>query len=215
MKNLNEHLSQNRINYDEGLLDLQHVLPNPLAEFKLWMASAIAANVPEPNAMCLSTVVNNKPSSRIVLLKGTEVDGFTFYTNYESKKASEILGNNHVCLNFFWQTMSRQVRIEGIISKVSDSESDEYFASRPRESQIGAWASKQSTVIQNRDFLDEQTLFFTEKFKGQIVPRPASWGGYIVKPQYVEFWQGRLNRLHDRLAYTLVNDEWKIERLSP
>jgi pyridoxamine 5'-phosphate oxidase len=215
MKNLNEHLSQNRINYDEGLLDLQHVLPNPLAEFKLWMASAIAANVPEPNAMCLSTVVNNKPSSRIVLLKGTEVDGFTFYTNYESKKASEILGNNHVCLNFFWQAMSRQVRIEGIISKVSDSESDEYFASRPRESQIGAWASKQSTVIQNRDFLDEQTLFFTEKFKGQIVPRPASWGGYTVKPQYVEFWQGRLNRLHDRLAYTLVNDEWKIERLSP
>jgi pyridoxamine 5'-phosphate oxidase len=215
MKNLNEHLSQNRINYDEGLLDLEHVLPNPIAEFSVWMSSAIKANVPEPNAMCLSTVVNNRPSSRIVLLKGTEIDGFTFYTNYESKKASEILDNNHVCLNFFWQPMSRQVRIEGVISKLSAKESDEYFASRPRESQIGAWASKQSTVIQSREILDTQTAFFAEKFKDQEVPRPDSWGGYIVKPEYIEFWQGRLNRLHDRLAYTLINTEWKIERLSP
>ena len=190
--------------------------PNPLKQFRLWFDEALSANVIEPNAMLLSTVSNGRPSARIVLLKDLDQTGFTFFTNYESKKASEMETDPYVALTFFWKELERQVRIEGKVEKTTDAESSEYFSVRPRGSQIGAWASAQSQQLENREELENRTKLLEEQFAGTDVPRPPHWGGYRVIPHYFEFWQGRPSRLHDRLVYQqTVEGSWEIERLYP
>ncbi|MHA4740551.1 pyridoxamine 5'-phosphate oxidase [Dyadobacter sp. MSC1_007] len=189
---------------------------DPLKQFRLWFNEVIGAGISEANAMMLSTFSNGRPSGRIVLLKDLDERGFSFFTNYASKKSREMEANPQVALTFFWKELERQVRIEGRVVRTSDAESDAYFAVRPRGSQIGAWVSDQSEVIPDRAFLEEKTESFKTRFEGSEVPRPPHWGGYRVIPDYVEFWQGRPSRLHDRLAYTKqIDGSWKIERLSP
>ncbi|TLV02853.1 pyridoxamine 5'-phosphate oxidase [Dyadobacter luticola] len=189
---------------------------DPLIQFKLWFDEVVKSGISELNAMLLSTVSASRPSARIVLLKDLDQRGFSFFTNYESKKGAEMAANPQVALTFFWKEFERQVRVEGLVEKVSPEESSEYFAVRPRGSQIGAWASAQSEHIPNRAFLENKTRELEQKFEGQEVPRPPHWGGYRVIPDYMEFWQGRPSRLHDRLAYSKQADgSWKIERLSP
>ncbi|SDG33520.1 Pyridoxamine 5'-phosphate oxidase [Dyadobacter soli] len=205
------------IRYDYRLKGLHEadLDPDPLKQFRLWFDEVLEADIFEANAMLLSTVSEGRPTGRIVLLKDLDERGFSFFTNYDSKKGQEIGQNPQVALTFFWKELERQVRIEGKIEKTSEEESSEYFAVRPRGSQIGAWASAQSEVIPNREFLEAKTSELEARFEGQPVPRPPHWGGYRVMPDYVEFWQGRPSRLHDRLAYTKVGGEWRIERLSP
>jgi pyridoxamine 5'-phosphate oxidase len=192
--------------------------PNPFRQFAQWSQAARAAGVSEQDAisMTLATANNDgRPCARIVLLKSFDEQGFVFYTNYHSRKAGELAGNRQACLLFYWPQLWRQVRIEGIAERVSDSESDLYFQSRPLGSRIGAWASEQSAAIENRAVLEKRFAEFAAKF-GEQVPRPPHWGGYRVKPGVIEFWQGQENRLHDRLRYSLRNDgTWLIERLAP
>ena len=198
-----------------GLLE-KDVHENPLKQFEKWFEEVIKSDIDESNAMVLSTSVSNFPSSRIVLLKGIDAHGFVFFTNYHSKKGKNMEINPHVSLTFFWKELERQVRVEGLVEKVSAEESDIYFARRPRASQIGAWVSAQSEVISSRDTLEQQVQTIEAKFEGIEVTRPPHWGGYRVVPQYIEFWQGRPSRLHDRIAYTQEADNsWKIARLSP
>ena len=205
-----------RENYTKGSLDVSDVSLLPIEQFQIWFDEAIASELLEPNALLLSTVsAEGKPSARIVLLKGIDT-GFKFYTNYLSRKGTELIENPNGCITFFWAELERQVRIEGTIEKVSLEESDEYFQSRPKGSQIGAWTSNQSMVIRNREVLEEREKHLIEKFAGNPIPRPPYWGGYRLVPNYIEFWQGRPSRLHDRIAYSLLeNGDWKIERLSP
>lgn len=205
-----------RENYSKGSLDVQDVNISPIEQFQKWFHEAIESKLPEPNAMVLSTVsVDGKPSARVVLLKGVDT-GFTFFTNYLSRKGAELGENPNACITFFWVELERQVRIEGMIEKVSADESDRYFHSRPSGSQIGAWVSNQSMVIGNREVLEEREQYLKAKFGDNPIPRPPHWGGYRLIPNYIEFWQGRPSRLHDRIAYTkLEEDTWKIERLSP
>jgi pyridoxamine 5'-phosphate oxidase len=207
-----------KIRHDYNLKGLHEtdLDPDPLKQFKLWFNDVVNAGISEANAMLLSTAFNGRPSGRIVLLKDLNETGFSFFTNYQSKKGEEIEANPQVALTFFWKEFERQVRIEGSIQKTADAESDEYFAVRPRGSQIGAWVSDQSEVITGRDILETKTRELNERFEGQTVPRPPHWGGYRVIPDYIEFWQGRPSRLHDRLAYLkTAENSWKIERLSP
>ncbi|MDP1817742.1 MAG: pyridoxamine 5'-phosphate oxidase [Leadbetterella sp.] len=209
-------LANLRNNYTLNELLENNVSKNPIIQFSVWFKDAINAELVEANAMVLSTIKDSKPSARVVLLKGFDENGFVFFTNYTSHKGQELAGNNAACITFFWDKLERQVRIEGLMEKVTSEDSDAYFWSRPRESQIGAWVSDQSTVIKGREILDEKLAFYQQKFENEVViPRPQHWGGYVLKPQTMEFWQGRPNRLHDRLLYTLENDSWKIERLSP
>ncbi|WP_165020580.1 pyridoxamine 5'-phosphate oxidase [Dysgonomonas sp. ZJ279] len=197
-------------------LDESEALPNPIDMFKLWFDEAIKSEVLEPNAMNLATAtIDGKPSSRIVLLKQIKPEGFVFFTNYDSKKADQIAANKYCALNFAWHELERQVRIEGTVEKISDEESDSYFEVRPEKSKLGAWASPQSQVIPNRQYLEKLNADFELRFTGKTITRPPNWGGYIVKPYLIEFWQGRKSRLHDRLQYRLLNNEWKIERLAP
>jgi pyridoxamine 5'-phosphate oxidase len=189
---------------------------DPVKQFQHWWNEAMMSDIIEPNAMTLATSSKHgKPSARIVLLKGLSNDGFVFFTNYESRKGNELKENPHACLLFFWKELERQVRIEGTVSKTDESKSDEYFVSRPGLSKIGAWSSAQSTVIGSRDELEKNMIKFQEQFINGDIPRPKNWGGYIVKPTLLEFWQGRPSRLHDRLQYRLNNDKWIIERLAP
>lgn len=215
MKTINEFLQHTRHQYDKGILAENHLDPDPLNQFMIWMQEAIHGGVPEPNAMDLCTVSADGPTCRIVLLKGVEENGFVFYTNYDSRKGREMIANPNVCLNFFWQQMARQVRIDGRVEKVSPEDSDKYFASRPRESQIGAWASAQSTVISGRDVLEEQIKLIEAQYEGKDIPRPPHWGGFRVIPKRIEFWQGRPNRLHDRFLYDQGPEGWMVFRLSP
>jgi pyridoxamine 5'-phosphate oxidase len=191
--------------------------PDPLAQFKKWLQQAVDADVPEPSAMTLSTVDGDgQPSSRIVLLKGLDERGFSFFTNYESRKARELAANPRASLLFLWKELERQVAIRGRVSKLSAEESETYFKMRPRGSRLGAWASHQSQVIASRDVLDEKLRQLEQKYPGEEVPRPPHWGGYVLAPAEIEFWQGRPNRLHDRFRYARQADgRWKLERLSP
>jgi pyridoxamine 5'-phosphate oxidase len=190
---------------------------DPIKQFELWWNQALQSRIEEPNAMTLATsTVAGRPSARIVLLKAIKNEGFVFYTNYNSRKGKQINDNPFVSLVFFWKELERQVRIEGEIKKISEKDSDEYFSKRPLESRIGAWSSPQSEVIESREILEKKVIDYTTKFDTQHVPRPAYWGGYIVIPALIEFWQGRPGRLHDRLQYTITDHSiWRIDRLAP
>lgn len=204
-----------RKDYQLSTLDEATAGDNPLAFFGKWFAEAEAAEATEVNAMTLATVdAHNKPHARIVLLKALEEKGFVFYTNYNSSKGKEIEVNANAAAVFFWKELERQVRIEGVIKKVSEEESDQYFHSRPKGSQLGAWASPQSQVIPDRSTLDNNYSQYAGQF-GEHIPRPPHWGGYCIIPSYIEFWQGRSNRMHDRIAFLLDNDIWKVCRLAP
>lgn len=206
-----------RRNYSLESLSEADVSSNPLEQFKRWFEEALNSQLPEPNAMTLATATpDGLPSARTVLLKGLEDGGFVFYTNYESRKGRELDENPHAALLFTWLELERQVRIEGRVERVSEETSNDYFRSRPKGSQIGAWASPQSHVITGREVLEEKIQELTETFKhDEELPLPPFWGGYVVKPVLLEFWQGRENRLHDRILYTLKGEHWTIERLAP
>ncbi len=189
---------------------------DPIRQFTTWFDEAASAQILDVNAMTLATTTpDGDPDARIVLLKGFDDDGFVFFTNYESAKGRELAAHPRACLLFFWVELERQVRITGAVTKVSRSESEEYFHSRPFESQVGAWASAQSTTVSDRAVLESRYAELTEQYAGQSVPLPAFWGGYRVAPEKVEFWQGRPSRLHDRLLYTRGSDGWTRSRLAP
>ena len=189
---------------------------DPLPLFQRWFDQAIAANVREPNAMTLATcTADGRPSARIVLLKICDARGLAFFSNYNSRKGRELANNPLASLVFFWHALERQVRVEGVVESVSDAESDEYFASRPVNSQLSAWASEQSETLADRAELERRHQEYSQRFANGPVPRPPHWGGYRLVPTDWEFWQGRPSRLHDRLRYRLVNGEWVRERLSP
>lgn len=211
----NNPISGLRKEYQFKALLEKDVSVDPFEQFKIWFDEAINANLAEPNAMCLSTIKNNRPSSRFVLLKELAKDGFVFYSNYNSAKGVEINENPNVALNFIWLELERQVRIEGVAHKLTDKENDEYFYSRPIGSQIGAIVSAQSSILRDRKELDDAWETIEAKYHSEKPVRPKHWGGYIVKPTNIEFWQGRSSRLHDRLLYTLEGQQWTICRLSP
>jgi pyridoxamine 5'-phosphate oxidase len=197
-------------------LSESEVDPDPVAQFRRWFDGALAAGVAEPNAMVLATATpDGRPSARVVLLKGVDERGFAFFTNYLSRKGRELASNPHAALTFFWPELERQVRVEGTVAPVSPEESDAYFRSRPPDSQLGAWASPQSEVVGGREMLERRLAELRERFAGGDVPRPPHWGGYRLQPQAIEFWQGRADRLHDRLCYTRAGSAWRIGRLAP
>lgn len=205
-----------RKQYEYSALNETEAEQNPFNQFEVWLETALNSDEPEPTAMIISTVDGNlQPHARVVLLKDFNADGLVFYSNYEGAKALEIKGNNQVSVVFFWQTLERQIRITGKVEKLSESVSEHYFKSRPLDSQLGAWASPQSQQIPSAEFLDERFKAFQQQF-GEDVPKPPHWGGYLIRPESFEFWQGRPNRLHDRLYYTKTEEgNWKIVRLAP
>jgi pyridoxamine 5'-phosphate oxidase len=206
-----------RKDYQLQTLNEEDTAATPVDQFTIWWKEALQSQIEEVNAMTLATAsAEGVPSARIVLLKDYDAEGFVFFTNYESYKAQQLAENPRASLLFFWKELERQIRVTGLIEKISGAKSDEYFLSRPIGSQIGAWASPQSHVIQNRDWLEQQVAAMELKFKSETITRPAHWGGYIVKPVIMEFWQGRSSRLHDRIQYTLQdNGSWLKERLAP
>ena len=204
-----------RKQYFLNTLDEQNVLPNPFDQFDLWLQQAIESDLIEPTAMILSTVDQHlQPHSRVVLLKELSIDGLVFYTNYEGNKAHQMAQNKKVSVVFFWPMLERQVRITGSVEKIQETISSSYFLSRPIDSQIGAWASPQSQIIRSQDFLEQQFQYYQQKF-GTKIPKPPHWGGYLIRPESFEFWQGRPNRLHDRLYFSKEAKSWKIVRLAP
>lgn len=211
-------ISDIRKEYTRASLDEQHVLPHPVRQFEKWFGEVLDAQVPEPNAMTLATnSEQGYPSTRVVLLKGIENDAFVFFTNYQSQKGRELAAKPACALNFFWPELERQVRVTGVAEKISEADSEVYFQSRPRASQLGAWASPQSTPIASRELLEARMRNLEEKFNSQQkIPKPKQWGGFAIRPIQMEFWQGRPSRLHDRINYLLQpNDEWSIVRLAP
>ncbi len=207
-----------RQDYRLASLDLRDVALHPIDQFRKWFEEALEAKLPEPNAMTLATASpEGMPSLRVMLLKSVDYNGFVFFTNYKSRKGRQLDANPFAALCFLWLELERQVRIEGTIEKVSETESTAYFQSRPKGSQIGAWASPQSTAIPDRSVLEDKVTELMQMYENaETLPRPDHWGGYLVKPTLIEFWQGRSNRLHDRLQYTLQeNGNWEIERLAP
>ena len=206
-----------RINYSKGIIDPKITDKNPYDVFLKWIKEAINSNlIEEPNAMNVSTIENDGyPRSRIVLLKDLSNNGLTFFTNYNSNKGKSINKNNKVCVSFFWPPLERQVIIKGKAKRISNDLSKKYFYSRPRESQIAALISPQSKIIPNRNFLNKSIKSVDEKYKGKKIPMPDHWGGFIIKPFEIEFWQGRPDRLHDRILFKLFNGSWKSNRLAP
>jgi pyridoxamine 5'-phosphate oxidase len=214
---MSNKISDLRRDYLRESLSESDVAPDPIIQFEKWWTEAANAQIDEINAMTLATAsMEAVPSARIVLLKGFSKEGFVFFTNYNSYKGQQLAENPKACLLFFWKELERQVKITGLVTKTSDKENDMYFNSRPESSRIGAMASPQSQVIEDRLWLDEQFNKISKEMENKDIKRPAHWGGYIVKPVIIEFWQGRANRLHDRIQYSLnENGSWKIERLAP
>ena len=214
---MNRDIASFRENYTKGGLQLKEVNDNPLKQFDLWMGDAIKEGIKEPNAMCLSTVDDQGfPDGRIVLLKGYDEEGYIFFTNYKSVKGLQLEINPKCSLVFLWKEIERQVRIRGTVKKLSNEKSQAYFNTRPTASQIGAWASPQSKTISNRAYLEERFKEKKEEFsKIEKIPIPPNWGGYIVSPIEIEFWQGQRSRLHDRVKYLRCEDGWRKERLAP
>lgn len=205
-----------RRDYKLKSFDEKDAASDPFDQFDSWWQEATSSDIDEVNAMTLGTVnANGNVSTRIVLLKGYSREGFVFFTNYHSSKGSAIAAHPQVSLLFFWKELERQVRIEGIAEKISPEDSDTYFNSRPEGSKIGAWASPQSSIIESRAILEKNVVKYTAAFEGSDIPRPDHWGGYIVKPNTIEFWQGRSSRLHDRIRYQKENSDWIRERLAP
>ncbi|MFZ5623269.1 MAG: pyridoxamine 5'-phosphate oxidase [Gemmatimonadota bacterium] len=205
-----------RREYARARLDESDVDPDPIVEFRRWFDDAIRAEVLEPNAMTLATATpDGMPSARIVLLKGVDAAGFTFFTDYRSQKGRELEANPRAALVFYWPEIERQVRVTGKVSMVARAEAAAYFRTRPEGSRLGAWTSHQSEVIPNRAALEERLASVTQRFAGQDIPLPPHWGGFRVAPETIEFWQGRPNRLHDRLRYVREAEGWRVERLSP
>ncbi|HEX8429554.1 pyridoxamine 5'-phosphate oxidase [Hymenobacter sp.] len=215
---LDPHLADLRKTYAQRTLSEADVLPTAIPQFRVWLNEALQAQLDEPTAMTVSTVaVNGQPSARVLLLKGLPDDAaFLFYSNYDSRKGQELAARPLAALTFFWPGLERQVRVEGRIEKAPEALSTEYFQSRPRSSQIGAWASPQSQIIGSREELEAREQKVAADFAGQdLLPRPAHWGGYLLRPHRVEFWQGRPSRLHDRIVYELEGDTWRLSRLAP
>lgn len=209
-------LASIRQEYLLSSLRKRDVNASPILQFNVWFSEAVNASVDDVNAFSLSTVdVDSKPHSRIVLLKGIEENKFIFYTNQSSSKGLQMQQNAHVAALFYWKELQRQIRIEGTVSMVSEKEAADYFATRPYESQISAWASLQSKVLNSRDELEEKFETYKNKYPVGAVPKPPYWGGYKIDPHLIEFWQGRAGRLHDRIRYSLELEKWKIERLNP
>lgn len=214
---LTHNLADIRNNYSKQALSEESVSGDPISQFNVWLEEAIAAKAEEPTAMVLSTVDGaGKPSARVVLLKDVSSQGLTFFTNYDSRKGRELKENPFASVTFFWPVLERQVRIEGKVVKVAPEVSDKYFLSRPKGSQIGAWASPQSQQVENRSVLEEADKKLSEKYAtSDLIPRPPHWGGYQLQPERIEFWQGRPNRLHDRILYEQQEGNWEIKRLAP
>ncbi|WP_127133000.1 pyridoxamine 5'-phosphate oxidase [Pseudoflavitalea rhizosphaerae] len=206
-----------RTEYRQRSLSENDVQADPISQFGKWWGEAVSAHIDEVNAMTLATAsVDGLPAARIVLLKDFDTRGFVFFTNYESFKGQQLLENPRACLVFFWKELERQVRITGLVERVPAEESDAYFNSRPEGSRLSAWVSPQSQVIENREWLDIEEAKKKDEFSGKTIVRPAHWGGYLVKPVIMEFWQGRPSRLHDRIQYSLnEKGAWQIERLAP
>jgi pyridoxamine 5'-phosphate oxidase len=206
-----------RKEYKLQTLSEKDILKDPIAQFNKWWQEALHAGIDEPNAMTLATATaDGAPDARIVLLKGVDGNGFTFFTNYNSAKGRELLENPRATLVFFWAALERQVRIDGQVSMTTAKVSDDYFISRPEDSRIGAWASPQSDVIESREWLEKNEEKYREENIGKPLLRPPHWGGYVVKPMRMEFWQGRPSRLHDRILFTREDDaSWRLERLAP
>ena len=215
---MSKDLSNYRKSYERQELLESNCPENPIELFQIWFLNADSSNlVDESNAMTISAIgLDGFPKNRVVLLKKYSPDGFIFYTNYNSEKGNAIANNNNICLSFFWAGLEQQIIIKGKAEKLAENLSDDYFKSRPDGSRLGAWASNQSVVVSSRKVLDENLLSFEKKFEGKEIIRPKHWGGYLVKPISIEFWQGRPNRMHDRIRYSLQKDfSWKIERLAP
>ena len=211
------NLADLRRDYSRSGIRRADLLPDAVAQFQLWQQQAIEAALPEPNAMTLATVDSDgSPAARIVLLKGLDVRGFHFYTNYESDKARQLEGHPVAALVFHWVELERQVRVRGRVNPLTRADTEAYFKGRPRGSQLGAWVSRQSQVLPNREALEARLVEVEQQFPGLEVPPPPHWGGFTVAPQTIEFWQGRPSRLHDRFLYTLRSDStWKLDRLAP
>jgi pyridoxamine 5'-phosphate oxidase len=213
---INQTLENLRVSYQDAAFDFKDCNADPVMQFDLWLEHAIETKCDEPNAFVLSTVKENKPHARVVLLKGLHENEFVFYTNYKSAKAHDIEVNSNVAMTFLWLPLHRQVRVEGIISKVNDEISEEYFHKRPRGSQLGAIASPQSSRVPSRDELEKLFNQAEQKYAGvEKLPRPVQWGGYKINPTYLEFWQGRNNRMHDRICYEKKGGSWELHRLAP
>ena len=216
MENLSDKLAQLRRDYVSQPLNEAAVAADPLTQFQLWFEEALVAQQPDPEAMTLATVAaDGRVSARIVLLKGCDARGFVFFTNYESRKGRELRARAQAALTFYWHTLNRQVRIEGRVERVQPEESERYFQTRPLGSRIGAWASPQSQTIASRDLLEARVTEMTARFAEAPLPCPPFWGGFLLRPDVVEFWQGRESRLHDRLVYALTAGVWQTSRLAP
>lgn len=218
MSDIKDQLATLRNDYTGDVLDVSTVSMDPIKQFEKWMGEALFKELPDPNAMILATASKEgQPSIRTVLLKDYSEKGFVFFTNYNSQKGKEIEANPKAAILFFWPKLMRQIKIEGVLEKVSPKESEDYFRTRPVGNQISAWVSQQSTEVKNKQALEEKYIALEEKYKGKEIPYPGFWGGYRLSPNVFEFWQGQANRLHDRIRYELECEEctWKIKRLAP
>ncbi|HAO33960.1 MAG TPA: pyridoxamine 5'-phosphate oxidase [Candidatus Competibacter sp.] len=213
---MDQSLAEMRHDYALGALRKAEVDPDPIKQFQRWLQEAVAARLPEPNAMTLATADRSgRPCARVMLLKECDAEGFAFFSNYQSAKGRQLAENPQAALVFLWLELERQVRVEGKVSPIAPAESEAYFRSRPRESRLGALASRQSQVVASRRILDERFQQLADCYPGDDIPMPAHWGGYRLRPELLEFWQGRQGRLHDRLRYRRRENDWLLERLEP